>query len=134
MTSIPTHVLRHRATIRRTRTVFVNGSPTTTTVQVAAGEPCLLDTVGADFTPSVGATAAQIAEADRHGTLFVGPTSAAVWDVTVPEGEREVRPADTLIIEQAAGRPPLTYTVQGAPSRVEGWSGPSHRELRVQEA
>lgn len=134
MTSIPPHVLRHRATIKRTETVFVNGSPVQQTVQVAVGEACLLDTLSGESIPPVGASATQISEADRYGTLFVGPRSRAVWDATVPEAQREIRPGDTLTIDPGYARPVQTFVVQPVPSRVEGWAGPSHRELRVREA
>ena len=100
---------------------------------LTCGEPVLLDIIGHEFTPGVAATSAQIVEADRYGTPFCASTSSAVWDVTVPATEREIIPADTLTIEAGHGRPPQTYTVQPVPSRVEGWAGQSHRELRVQE-
>lgn len=93
----------------------------------------MVDGLGKEFVPSVGATSTQITEPDRYATLFVASASSAVWDATVDQAEREIRPSDTLTVEMGGGRAPMTYTVQSVPSPVEGWAGPSHRELRVKQ-
>lgn len=107
----------------------------TTVMEAAAdGEYCLLDTLGAGFVVGVGATSAQITEADKYGVVFVRTPSTAAWASWVVQAEREVRPADVLVVDVGYGRPTSRWTVQPVPSAVEGWAGPSHRELRVKEA
>lgn len=113
MSILPT--LRHRATVERSTSVLLDGSPHTTWSVISVREPVLYSKDTTEFDPTL--TTEQRRESDQRGTLFTSSTA-------------DLKPGDRVHLTRPVGLG-LTLAVLADPATVLDLHGVHHREHKV---